>query len=146
MTKGEGHGIRNRYFRRRSIVSTERAISSYRKAYARRVGSPLERSSGLFWSEVRNVLIVAERQGRIPKGSAELLVEELRQLDLLADVDQVDTNVIVFARDHDLAGYDAEFLETAVRRNARLLTFDRKLYLAAQREGVAIDIHKAARR
>ena len=137
------------------VIDTSVAVASclrdeqYHRT-AKRMLEGLEAHSSVvlvfFWSEVRNVLIVAERQGRIPKGSAELLVEELRQLDLLADVDQVDTNVIVFARDHDLAGYDAEFLETAVRRNARLLTFDRKLYVAAQREGVAIDIHKAARR
>lgn len=137
------------------VIDTSVAVASclrderYHRT-AKRMLEGLEARSSVvpvfFWSEVRNVLIVAERQGRIPKGSAELLVEELRQLDLLADVDQVDTNVIVFARDHDLAGYDAEFLETAVRRKARLLTFDRKLYLAAQREGVAIDVHKAARR
>lgn len=117
---------------------------------AKRMLDGLETCSGVvpifFWSEVRNVLVVAERRGRISQGASVLLMERLRRLSLLADADQVDRDVFVFARNHDLAGYDAEFLETAVRRNARLLTFDRKLYLAAQREGVAIDVHKAARR
>lgn len=93
-----------------------------------------------FWSEVRNVLIVAERRGRISRGSAGLLVVQLRELDLLTDVDQVDADVIVLARDHNLAGYDAEFLETAIRRNARLVTFDKKLLSAAKRAGVAFDL------
>lgn len=117
---------------------------------AKRALDGLETRSGVvpifFWSEVRNVLVVAERRGRISQGASVLLMGRLRRLSLLADFDQVDKDVFAVARNHDLAGYDAEFLETAVRRNARLLTFDRKLYLAAQREGVAIDVHKAARR
>lgn len=127
-------------------MSRGRAGPSCCKAYPRRIGNSFGRSSNIFWSEVRNVLVVAERRGRISQGASVLLMRRLRRLSLLADVDQVDKDVFAFARNHDLAGYDAEFLETAVRRNARLLTFDRKLYLAAQREGVAIDVHKAARR
>lgn len=97
-----------------------------------------------FWSEVRNVLIVAERRDRIPRGSLLPLVAKLRRLDPLTDLDQVDADVITLARRHDLSGYDAEFLETALRRNARLVTLDKKLHSAARVEGVAVNVLRLA--
>ena len=41
--------------------------------------------------------------------SADILADQIRQPDLLSDVDQVDVDVIALARDHNLAEYDAEF-------------------------------------
>lgn len=93
-----------------------------------------------FWSEVRNVLIVAERRGRIPRGSSPLLVERLRGYGFLTDLDQVDADVITLARKRNLSGYDAEFLETAIRRDARLVTLDKRLHAAGRIEGVADDL------
>lgn len=59
----------------------------------------------------------------------------------MVDTDQVDQDVLSVAVKHGLTAYDAEYLETAMRRNAQLLTFDKKLLAAAKRESVAADIH-----
>ena len=95
----------------------------------------------LFWSEVRNGLLVAERRGRIEEGSWESYLDYLRRLEVAVDTGQVDQDVLSVASRHGLTAYDAEYLETAIRKNARLLTFDKKLQSAAKREGVAADTH-----
>lgn len=82
------------------------------------------------------MLFVAERRGRIPRGSSQLLVERLRRFGFLADLDQVDAGVITLARNHNLSGYDAEFLETAIRRNARLVTLDKILSAGGDAAGI----------
>ncbi len=46
---------------------------------------------------------------------------------------------LCLARRHRLSGYDAAYLETALRRGAKLATLDRKLATAAAREGVSVD-------
>lgn len=94
----------------------------------------------LFWSEVRNVLLRSERGGRIVGGSSHLHLRYLRRLRLGVDTDQVDEDVLSVASRYGLTGYDAEYLETAIRRNARLATFDKNLLLAAKRAGVEFDI------
>ena len=41
------------------------------------------------------------------------------------------------SRKHDLSGYDAAYLETAIRHRAKLATLDKKLARAAANEGGA---------
>lgn len=96
----------------------------------------------LFWSEVRNGLLVAERRQRINEGSIESYLRHLRDLGLRIDTGQVDKDVLSIASQHGLTGYDAEYLETAMRRKAQLVTFDKKLLAAAKREGVAFDLEE----
>ena len=91
----------------------------------------------LFWHEVRSVLLVAERQGRIDVGTTEDHLKDLRQLSLQSDSDQDDDRLTALARHHGLSGYDAAYLETAKRRGAKLATLDKKLAAAAAREGVS---------
>ena len=91
----------------------------------------------LFWHEVRSVLLVAERQGRIEAGTAEDYLDDLRDLSLQTDSDQRDEDVTALARRHNLSGYDAAYLETAKRRHTPLATLDKKLAAAAVEEGVA---------
>lgn len=98
----------------------------------------------LFWSEVRSVLLKSERGGRIPGGAAHFHTRNLRRLRLAVDTDQVDKDVLLLASQYGLTGYDAEYLETAIRRNARLATFDKKLLSAAKRVGVEFDMHEAS--
>lgn len=94
----------------------------------------------LFWSEVRSALVKAERRGRIPPSSSQVYLRQLRRLHLAIDSAQVDSDVLSLASKHGLTGYDAEYLETALRRNARLATFDKRLFLAAKREGLALEM------
>ncbi len=44
--------------------------------------------------------------------------------------------VIDLAQRHDLTIYDASYLETAIRRKAKLATFDQKLATAASQEKI----------
>ncbi len=92
---------------------------------------------GLFWHEVRNVLVTADRKGRIEAESAELHLNRLRSLPLATDDDQEDARILYFARRHRLSAYDAAYLETAKRLHAHFATLDKKLLSAAVIEGVA---------
>ena len=93
----------------------------------------------LFWHEVRNVLLVGERRGRIDTGTTEDHLKDLRGLFLQTDSNQDDARIAALARRHRLSGYDAAYLETAMRRGAKLATLDRKLAAAAAREGASVD-------
>ena len=92
---------------------------------------------GVFWHELRNVLIVAERRRRIGKEAAERHMRRLRDLQLVTDSDQDDAETLTLARRHDLSAYDAAYLETARRRGAELVTFDRKLAAAVSDRAAA---------
>ena len=94
---------------------------------------------GLFWHEVRSVLVVAERKKRIEADAAECHIERLRTLRFVTDNDQDDRQTIALARRHGLSGYDAAYLETAKRRGAKLATLDKKLTAAATEESVSIN-------
>ena len=80
----------------------------------------------LFWHEIRNVLVGAERKGRIEAESAETYLNRLRSLPLVTDHDQKDVNTVSLARQHNLSGYDTAYLETAHRHQAQLATLDQK--------------------
>lgn len=93
---------------------------------------------GLFWHEIRNVLIVNERRARIePSDSARFLMR-LRNLRLHHDDDHDEESVMGLARSHSLSAYDAAYLECALRRGDILATLDRALATAATAEGVSV--------
>ncbi len=93
---------------------------------------------GLFWHEIRNVLIVNERRARIePTDSARFLMR-LRNLRLLNDEGHKEDSVMELARSHSLTAYDAAYLECALRRGDILATLDRELASAAVAEGVSV--------
>ena len=93
----------------------------------------------LFWHEVRSALIVAERTERIAVGMMSGHMENIRALDVETDADHADEAVSALARRHGLSGYDAAYLETAIRRRATLATLDKALARAAADEGVSSD-------
>ena len=59
---------------------------------------------GLFWHEMRNVLMVAEREDRIEAAATERHLHRLRLLPLVTDDDQSDTDTVALARRHGLTG------------------------------------------
>ena len=91
---------------------------------------------GIFWHEMRNVLLVAERRGRIDSDASEHHVNRIRILPLVTDHDQDDARTLALARRHALSSYDAAYLETAKRRGATIATLDAKLATAAAAEGI----------
>ena len=98
----------------------------------------------LWWFEIRNILIVNERRGRIdPAGTTEFLAD-LGRLPILIDRHPDSEIVIAFARKHTLTAYDAAYLELAHRLGEPLATLDRALMVAATNEGVDLIAASAA--
>ena len=93
----------------------------------------------LFWHEVRSTLLVGERKGRIKVGTMNDHMKDIRSLSIETDADHADEAVSNLSRKHGLSGYDAAYLETAVRHKAKLSTLDKKLAHAAANEGVSGD-------
>ena len=93
---------------------------------------------GLFRHEIRNILIVNERRGRIDRTQSALFLTRLRNLQLAQDDSHDEDTVLALARNRRLSAYDASYLETALRRGDSLATLDRALARAASAEGVAV--------
>ena len=91
---------------------------------------------GVFWYEVRNALVRAERRGRIDRAGYGSFLAQLGELQTEVDSHHDEVRTLDLARRYSLTFYDAAYLETAVRRDARLATLDGALTTAAAREGV----------
>jgi predicted nucleic acid-binding protein len=92
--------------------------------------------------EVANVVLVAERRGRLSEAQAHRFVELLGQLPI--DVDQTPTDlsgVVAAGRRHGLSSYDASYLVLAERLGTALATVDSRLADAARNAGVALLVH-----
>ena len=92
----------------------------------------------LWWFEVRNILVINERRGRISRGAVSGFLGVLGEMSVSPDHAPEETTILHLARSHRLAVYDAAYLELALRRSLPLATLDRALARAAQSEGVAL--------
>lgn len=92
----------------------------------------------LFFFEIRNILAMSERRGRISAGGALVNMERLRRLPLDDAGIGGDGYVLLLSANHTLSAYDAAYLALAVNRNISLATLDRKLASAARKEGVTV--------
>jgi predicted nucleic acid-binding protein len=96
---------------------------------------------GLWHLEVANVLLQAEKRGRITAADITLRLELIAELPI--DTDNETTarawrEILALARVEGLTTYGAAYLELAIRRGLPLLTKDQALIAAAQRTGVAV--------
>ncbi len=92
---------------------------------------------GVFWYEVRNALLRAERRGRIDGEGASRFLRQLATLRTDLDYQHDEAETLALARRHTLTLYDAAYLETAKRRQVALATLDSALATAATSGGVA---------
>lgn len=95
----------------------------------------------LWQLEVANVLLIAERRGRITEAQATRFLDLLMQLPIR--IDQSLTNVaalLAAGRRHRLTAYDAAYLLLAERIGAPLATLDSNLIAAALTAGVELSI------
>jgi predicted nucleic acid-binding protein len=93
----------------------------------------------LWWYEMANALLMAERRKRLTEAERISLMELYRKLpirtDMVLDPDRM-WHFHALAIGYNLSAYDAAYLELAQRRGLGLV--DRPLRLAAQRAGVKV--------
>lgn len=85
---------------------------------------------GLFWFEVANTLVMAEREGRLNREELRLAESDLAGLPIDSEGPPdafLRERIRELARDYRLTAYDAAYLECAQRNGRRLKTFDRDL-------------------
>ncbi|HEY1798995.1 MAG TPA: type II toxin-antitoxin system VapC family toxin [Stellaceae bacterium] len=91
--------------------------------------------------EVANTLAMAERRGRIVPADAAAFVALLDSLAVAVDAETTNHafgRILDLARTERLSGYDASYLELAMRLGVPLATKDRALASAASRVGVIV--------
>lgn len=95
----------------------------------------------LWHLELANVLLQAEKRGRIAMGDVATRLELIAELPIATDHETAARawrEVIALARTERLTAYDAAYLELAVRRGLPLSSLDEALIDAARRIGVAV--------
>jgi predicted nucleic acid-binding protein len=96
----------------------------------------------VLWSyEMANLLVLAERRGRISRQDVVRVHEALAALPISFDEPSAARglpSLTRLARDHGLTAYDAAYLELAQRRGSELATRDSALREAARRAGVPV--------
>jgi predicted nucleic acid-binding protein len=86
--------------------------------------------------EVGNVLLVAERRGRLSEADSARFVEMLSSLPIYSELETAQramSNVLFLAREHKLSTYDASYLDLAMREGISIATLDRGLQRAAMK-------------
>ncbi len=94
----------------------------------------------LWQLEVANVLIQAERRGRITAAQISTRLELLANLPIITDTEtspRAFREILTLARSQTLTTYDASYLELAIRRGIPLATQDKALVRAANAAQVA---------
>lgn len=93
----------------------------------------------LWQLEVANVLVVAERRGRLKEAQAAHFLGLLERLRIELDPAPGDTHAIIAAaRRHGLSAYDAAYLVLAERLALPLATLDDPLRTACHSAGVPV--------
>jgi len=93
---------------------------------------------GLLWSEIRNILVMSERHGRLTPGLSEDALQAVERLEIGFDTQPASETVLRPARQHGLTVHDALDVELAIRKGAVLATLGRAMAKAAQAEGVTV--------
>ena len=96
---------------------------------------------GLWRLEVGNVLLIAERKGRITRTHRLTALAALRHLSIRTDP-ETDANAwsstMELAMEHALTLYDAAYLELSLRTGLAIATLDQALAEAARAVGIAV--------
>ncbi len=93
----------------------------------------------IWFLEIANGLLIAERRGRITSAHSSHVHQALANLPITADDLSLDIAlgpILALARSEGLSAYDASYLELAMREGFSLATVDDRLRAAATRVGV----------
>lgn len=91
--------------------------------------------------ETANVILVAERRGRITRSDTMQILAFLSKLAIVVDEESIWRGlerVLALGRDYGLTAYDAVYLELAIRLGLPLATLDQPLIKAARAAGVEL--------
>ncbi len=118
-------------FEDETTALTEKALDMLESSYA--LVPPI-------WSlEVANVLLVAERRGRLTQAQTSRFLALLNALPLTLFESRIATETLIaLGREHELSSYDASYLAVALSEGLTLATQDHKLQAAARRAGVPL--------
>lgn len=92
----------------------------------------------LWWYEIRNILVVGERRGRISAAETTAFLSDISQLRIAANGSRRDELPLKLARQHKLTVYDAAYLALAMREHLPLATLNKNLAEAAVAEGIKL--------
>ena len=93
----------------------------------------------LWYYEVSNALIMAERRGRASAQVVSSHVSDIERLAAFLELSPTTPSaLVVAARQSGLTVHDAAYFELALRRNLPLATLDDKMRVASQKAGIAV--------
>lgn len=92
----------------------------------------------IWWYEMRNVLVLCERRGRISPDDSDAFLLNLHQLRIEIEALSPSPRVITLARKHNLSAYDAAYLALALQESVGIATLDEQLERACLVEGVPL--------
>lgn len=90
----------------------------------------------VWWFEVRNTLLVAERRKRLSEDQTHFIQDSLASLPILFDREPDERGLMEIARRNGLTVYDASYVESARRLSLPLATLDKAMARAASKEQV----------
>ena len=103
-----------------------------------RLGSDAVLAPSLWWFELRNGLVMAERRRRTTERETGEFLGWIAELGVTIDPLPDEAAVMTLARRHRLTVYDASYLELALREAVPLATLDGPLAAAARAERVEL--------
>lgn len=93
---------------------------------------------GIWWYEVRNILLVNERRKRIVFSDSVQFLNHLEQYSIEIDHRPDSTMILELSRRLGLTVYDAAYLALAMRERIPLATLDKALQAAAVSAGIPL--------
>ncbi|MBY5749126.1 type II toxin-antitoxin system VapC family toxin [Rhizobium leguminosarum] len=94
----------------------------------------------LFWHEMRNILLTAERRKRISNEDVLACLMRLTSLPLRTVSSEDHLPILRLAGKYQLSAYDAAYLALAVAENISLATLDARLERAASAESLTFGL------
>ena len=92
----------------------------------------------IWFAEVAHGILRGERQGVVQPAQTAFFLNQMSEAEIERDEESPQTHqatVLYLARTYGLSAYDATYLELAMRSDAVLATFDRKLAVAVRKAG-----------
>lgn len=93
---------------------------------------------GIWWYEIRNILVLNERRNRISPADSTQFIFDLEQLPIDVSFPHDGVQVVELARKYKLSVYDAAYLALAISESLPLATLDQNLASASMAAGVQL--------